>query len=147
MKKIIKKAGGICLLFFGVLCVGCADELVDPVVVTQVVVSETVVTLDPGETVQLTATVTPDNAGNRTVFWKSMNDKIATVDNGLIRAEAPGTVTIVALAYSNAEARSEVTVTVTGVPEDLAAAVAGTYIGDVTMGGSTLATDVEATLT
>jgi hypothetical protein len=38
-------------------------------------------------------------------------------------------------------------VTVTGVPEDLAAAVAGTYIGDVTMGGSTLATDVEATLT
>ncbi|MDR2362313.1 MAG: Ig-like domain-containing protein [Prevotellaceae bacterium] len=147
MKKTFKKAGGICLLFFGVLCIGCTDEPIEPVVVAQVVVSETVVTLNPGETVQLTATVTPNNAGNKTVFWKSMNDRIATVDNGLIRAEAPGTVTIVALAYSNTEARSEVTVTVTGVPEDLATAVAGTYIGNVTMSGMPIATDVEATLT
>jgi hypothetical protein len=147
MKKSIAQTKGVLLLFFAVLFFGCEDEPIYNVAASQVIVSQTEVTLDPGETIQLTATVTPDNAGNRTVFWKSNNDKIATVSNGLIKAESPGTVTIVALAYSNADARSEITVTVTGVSEDLAAAVGGTYIGDVTMSGMPIANDVEATLT
>ena len=46
-------------------------------------------TLKAGETGQLTAAVTPDDAG--TVSWSSSNDAIATVDaNGLVTAKAAG---------------------------------------------------------
>ena len=48
-----------------------------------------------GETVQLTATVTPDNAANKKVTWISSDNKVATVDeNGVVTAVANGTVTI-----------------------------------------------------
>lgn len=50
-----------------------------------------------GETVQLTATVTPDNAANKKVIWTSSNSKVATVDeNGLVTAVANGTAIITA---------------------------------------------------
>ena len=48
-----------------------------------------------GETVQLTATVTPDNAANKKVTWTSSDSKVATVDeNGLVTAVANGTAII-----------------------------------------------------
>ncbi|MGN0341631.1 MAG: Ig domain-containing protein [Roseburia sp.] len=46
-------------------------------------------------TVQLTATVTPDNATNKEVIWTSSNTGVATVDaNGKVTAVANGTCTI-----------------------------------------------------
>ena len=51
--------------------------------------------LSQGNTVQLTATVTPANATNRAVTWSSSNDSLATVDqNGLVTCLAKGTVRI-----------------------------------------------------
>ncbi len=48
-----------------------------------------------GETVQLTATVTPSNATDKTVSWSTSNSSVAVVDsNGLVRAVAGGTATI-----------------------------------------------------
>lgn len=48
-----------------------------------------------GETVQLTATVEPDNADNKSVVWTSLNPEIATVSgSGLVTAVAHGTATI-----------------------------------------------------
>ena len=48
-----------------------------------------------GETLQLTATVTPDNAANKNVTWTSSDSKVATVDeNGLVTAVANGTAII-----------------------------------------------------
>lgn len=48
-----------------------------------------------GETVQLTATVTPDNAADKKVTWTSSDSKVATVDeNGLVTAVANGTAII-----------------------------------------------------
>ncbi len=48
-----------------------------------------------GETVQLTATVLPENADNKAVVWTSFNPGIATVSgNGLVTAVAQGTTTI-----------------------------------------------------
>ncbi|WP_375270038.1 hypothetical protein DOK67_0001195 [Enterococcus sp. DIV0212c] len=53
--------------------------------------------LDVGKIEQLTATITPDNATNKTVTWRSSDEKIATVDQkGLVTAQASGTVTITA---------------------------------------------------
>ena len=48
-----------------------------------------------GQTTQLIATVTPENATNKTVSWSSENPGVATVsDNGLVLGEGVGTATI-----------------------------------------------------
>lgn len=50
-----------------------------------------------GESMQLTATIAPANASDKTIKWESSNSNIATVDqNGSVTAVSPGTVTITA---------------------------------------------------
>ena len=52
-------------------------------------------TLDVGDTQQLTATVMPENATNKSVVWTSSDESVATVDeNGLVTAHKGGTATI-----------------------------------------------------
>ncbi len=62
--------------------------------VTGVSLDQNALTLTEGDTVQLTATVEPANATNKGVTWKSSDDEIAKVDNGVVTAVAPGTATI-----------------------------------------------------
>ena len=63
--------------------------------VTGVSVSPTSKTLYVGGTQQLTATVSPSDASNKAVTWKSGNTSVATVsDTGLVTAKATGTATI-----------------------------------------------------
>ena len=67
----------------------------NPAEVTGVSLNKTDLTLHIGETEQLTATVSPSNAANKTVMWGSNNASIATVSNsGLITAMSPGTAII-----------------------------------------------------
>lgn len=48
---------------------------------------------DP-KTATITATVTPDNATDKTVTWTSADEKVATVENGVVNAVGNGTTTI-----------------------------------------------------
>ncbi len=65
--------------------------------VTGVSVSPTSATLDIGETKQLTATVSPSNATNKTVTWTSSKTSVATVSSsGLVTAKDFGNATITA---------------------------------------------------
>ena len=65
------------------------------VAVTGVSVSPTTQTLTVGGTQQLTATVAPTDATNKTVSWTTNNATVATVStSGLITAVAAGTATI-----------------------------------------------------
>ena len=67
--------------------------------VTSVTLNKTSLALTEQETFQLSATVSPDNATDKTVTWSSSNTAIATVsDNGLVTAVAEGTTTITAKA-------------------------------------------------
>lgn len=66
--------------------------------VTSVAVSPKTLNLEVGQTGTLTATVTPDNATNKTVTWTTSNDKVATVANGVVTAVGKGTATITAAA-------------------------------------------------
>ena len=66
-----------------------------------------------GQTIQLTPTVLPDNATDKTVTWSSSNPAVATVsDTGLVTAVGEGTATITAMAAdgSGVTATCEVTV-------------------------------------
>lgn len=64
----------------------------------QIVITPSSASIGMGETVQLTATVTPDDPDNeRTINWSSSSESIATVNNdGLVTGRNPGTAVIIA---------------------------------------------------
>ncbi|MBO7301333.1 MAG: Ig domain-containing protein, partial [Bacteroidaceae bacterium] len=66
--------------------------------VTDITISKNNATLIIGETLTLTAVVSPDNATDKTVTWKSSEATIATVENGVVTAVAVGEATITAKA-------------------------------------------------
>ena len=62
--------------------------------VTGVTLSETTKTIGIGEEFTLTATVTPNDAADKSVIWASDNSSVATVDEGKVMAVAAGTANI-----------------------------------------------------
>ncbi len=69
----------------------CKVTVKDPVAVTGVSLNMSTVTVAKGSKIQLTATVTPSNAYNKNVTWKSNYSRIAKVDsNGLVTAVSSG---------------------------------------------------------
>ena len=81
--------------------------------VTVITLNLTSATLTEEESLTLTATVSPDEADDKTITWNSNNPSVATVDNmGKVTAIAPGTATITATANggSGVSASCEVTV-------------------------------------
>lgn len=78
----------------------CNVEVLEPV--KGLVLSETEVTSRIGSNVQLRATITPDNATNQNVTWKSSNPKVATVSaNGLVTMKSAGTTSIICTSVDN----------------------------------------------
>ena len=71
-----------------------------PVPAEEVIINPQELFMYPNETYQLEATVLPENAGNKTVYWTSANTSIATVDNytnkGLVTAKTIGTTQVIA---------------------------------------------------
>ena len=86
--------------------------------------------LKPGESETLSATVQPSDASNKKVYWWSNNESVVTVDqNGKITAVAPGTAVVDAETYDgnfkayctitvSSEAPKGITVVVDGKPVD-----------------------------
>lgn len=56
------------------------EVAVSPVSVTSVSLNKSELTLLPGDTETLSATVNPENAGNKNISWSSNNTSVATVD-------------------------------------------------------------------
>ena len=82
------------------------------VAVSMITVSPKTLNLEVGQTGTLTATVTPDNATDKTVTWTSSNDKVATVVDGTVAAVGEGTATITATAANGKKDTCKVTVKV-----------------------------------
>lgn len=74
------------------------DEKTTVISVENITLSKTSATLEIGETLELTATISPNNATQKTITWTSSNPNIATVSNGKITAISAGTVNITATA-------------------------------------------------
>ena len=91
----------ITILLFIVMCCACSDESdLEPTQIkaTSITLSQTSVTLSAGESISLTATITPENATNKTITWSSSDSSVATVSNGKVTAVAVGKATITAKA-------------------------------------------------
>lgn len=89
----------------------CTVTVLQPV--EGMTLSETEVTAKIGNTVQLRATVTPENATNQSVTWKSSNTKVATVSaNGLVTMKSAGTASIICTSVDNPSVQAFCNVTV-----------------------------------
>lgn len=81
--------------------------------VEQIALNKTEGVLTVGNSVTITATVTPDNATNATVNWTSSDEKVATVDsNGKVTAVAAGNATITATSESDGDVSADYALTV-----------------------------------
>lgn len=61
------------------------------------------------------ATISPSNATNKTLSWRSNNPAVASVSNGIITANSSGNATITATSTDGGEVAATCSVTVTGV--------------------------------
>lgn len=73
--------------------------------------------LKTGETLSLTATVLPADAGNKSVTWSSDAENVASVENGLVTAKEAGTA-VITVVTSDGYKEASCTITVTA-PEVL----------------------------
>ena len=78
---------------------------------TGITLNKSSLELMSGETGQLSATVKPADATNKTVTWSSDNTAVATVGNGTVTAVGEGTATITASTFNGFSASCTVTVT------------------------------------
>ena len=108
----------ILLVMAAGLSVSCGPTEPDPdptpatVAVTGVSLDKTSLDLLEGGTETLTATVSPDNATNKKVSWKSSDTAVATVDdNGKVTAVKAGSATITVTADGGKTATCSVKVT------------------------------------
>ena len=133
-------------------------EPTPPVHVTGVELNESSATLEPEGTLQLTATITPENATDKRVTWSSSDTTIATVSNeGLVTAlaEWDATITVTtrdggftdtcAIAVSDAEV-TDVQLT-SFMPDDINTTYAGRSIWSWIMVTPYDAQDVTVTVT
>jgi len=79
---------------------------------TAIALNETSLSLTTGFTANLTATITPSTADDKTVTWTSSNTAVATVAGGYVVAVGPGTATITATAYAGTNVTTTCAVTV-----------------------------------
>lgn len=81
--------------------------------VSKIALNKTGATLMKNETLDLKATVTPSNAANKAVTWKSSNTKVATVNSrGKVTAKSPGTATITCTAKDGSGKKATCKITV-----------------------------------
>lgn len=70
----------------------------DKIPVESITLDEESIEMEIGETFQLTATVLPENADDKTVTWSSSDEAIATVADGKVTSISAGSATITATA-------------------------------------------------
>lgn len=112
--------------------------------VEQIVLNKTEGVLTVGNSVTVTATVTPDNATNTTINWTSSDEKVATVDsNGKVTAVAAGNATIKATSESDGDVSADYALTV----NKAAAKPATNYSGTTSSAGAATAPSAPSTPT
>ncbi|GKU83830.1 Ig-like domain-containing protein [Niallia sp. NCCP-28] len=86
---------------------------VNNIVPTGLKVSKYSLNISNNQTIKVTATITPTEAADKTVLWKSSNIKVATVDaKGNIKGKATGSATITATAKANGKISKKIAVKV-----------------------------------
>lgn len=76
---------------------------VSPIYTDSIFLSPSRLTINVGSQQEITATILPDNATDKTVIWSSSDPSVATVENGLVKAVSVGRATITATTVDSGE--------------------------------------------
>lgn len=131
--KALKAGMSIIVATCGEYSASCTVT-VAPVETTGVSLDKTAVTVYIGESVELKATVSPENATNKTVLWSSLDTSVVSIYNGRVTGVSAGSTVVTVLCASTTAsftATCVVTVldgTVTGLTFDKTEHTV--YIGD-----------------
>jgi hypothetical protein len=100
MKSIFKKtkqfAGLLAVIL--ILATSCSK---DPISVTALALDKSDATIQVGGTLTLTSFITPADAGNKKVSWRSADPAVATVADGVVTGVSLGTTVITAISQSD----------------------------------------------
>ena len=97
--------------FAGNTKASCKVTVLQPV--TSIRFTKSSVSLDGGDTMQLTINIRPDDAANKDIVWSSSDESVATVNqSGLVTALKKGTATITVIAQDGSDCKATCTVTV-----------------------------------
>ena len=77
---------------------------------TSIKLNKANLSLTNGASETLTATINPSNATNKTISWTSSNTKVATVNNGVVKAISTGTAIITAKSNNGKTTTCKITV-------------------------------------
>lgn len=93
---------------------GASDSFsitVNEIPVSAVKMSKTELVMEKGDTEDLTAAISPENATNKDVEWSSSNDSVVTVDQrGKVRAVSLGEAVVTAKSANGVEGKCEISV-------------------------------------
>lgn len=111
MKRTFKKSKQMLGLIAGVLLLvtSCAK---DPIIVTGITLDKSNSTIQIGASDNLSVFFTPADASNRNITWRSSDQKVATVLNGVVTGVALGNITITAVSQSDTTMQKVCTVLV-----------------------------------
>lgn len=84
----------------------------ETVAVTGITLDQTTLSLKEGDQATLTATVAPENATDKSISWKSSDENVATVTDGVVKALSGGTATITVTANDGSGVSASCAVTV-----------------------------------
>lgn len=84
----------------------------ETVAVTGITLDQTTLSLKEGDQATLTATVAPENATDKSISWKSSDENVATVTDGVVKALSGGTATITVTANDGSGISASCAVTV-----------------------------------
>ena len=111
MKRILKRSKQLLALMAGIV-IFIASCKKDDIIATNLTLSDASTTIQVGATKALTAILTPADATNKTIKWRSASQAIATVDNGVVTGVSLGTVDITAVSQSDTTVKSTCSVLV-----------------------------------
>lgn len=112
MKRKFYRTTKLLSLITGLLILVTSCEK-DPVAVTELALDKTEVTVQVGASSNLSVFITPADATNQNVEWKSSNEAVATVEGGVVTGVALGATAITAISRSDTTIKATCAVVVT----------------------------------
>jgi hypothetical protein len=112
MKSIYYRSKQILGMMAGIVILAASCKK-DPIIVTGLALSNINATIQVGATTTLTTVITPVDANNKTVKWRSASQAVATVADGVITGVSLGSTTITAISQSDTTIKATCAVLVT----------------------------------
>ena len=112
MKSINKKSKQLLGIIAGIIILASSCKK-DPVIATGLTLNSTNETIQVGAATTLTRFITPVDATNQTVKWRSASQAIATVADGIVTGVSLGSTTITAVSQSDTTVKATCSVLVT----------------------------------